>query len=284
MRAVLRLFSSIRDSHLRDLSGWVATIGSYPLHRSHHESANRNPNRRRDCSCRVRGVPSMVGASAADNPTSKTPAVAGQALSKLKQKCDQAVQKRESALSGDASHINSATDLSSGDKSALLGTESSDASGLTALDATIQADTTFSQAKTDCEKIVTDYRVYVVFEPQVHLVIAADRVGSVATKITALASELQQKLGSNTNPTVQAALADLQKQVAAAQTSVSGVSATVLAQTPSGYPGNKSVLTSALASVQSAIKDLKQARSDVETIKDAIHPSASASPAPSPSV
>jgi hypothetical protein len=229
------------------------------------------------------GFTSVVGASAANNPAAKGQAVTGQALTTLKQKCDQAVQKRESTLTGDASHINSATDLSSSDKSALLGTQSSDASGLTSLDATIQADTTFSQAKTDCEKIVTDYRVYVVFGPQVHLVIAADKVGSLATKITTLASELQQKLGSNTNPTVQAALADLQKQVAAAQASVSGVSATVLAQTPSGYPGNKSVFTSALASVQSAIKDLKQARSDVETIRDAIHPSASASPAPSPS-
>jgi len=230
------------------------------------------------------GLTSMVSASAATPPTPKTPAATGQGLAILKQKCDQAVQKRETALGNDATKINAATGLTSSDKSALLATESSDASGLTALDATIQADTTFSQAKTDCEKIVTQYRVFVVFEPQVHLVIAADTVGSAATKITSLASELQQKLGSNQNPAVQAALADLQKQVAAAQASVSGLSATVLAQTPSGYPGNKSVFTSALASVQSAVSDLKQARSDIDTIKDALQPSSGATPTPTPSV
>jgi hypothetical protein len=229
------------------------------------------------------GLTSMVSAGASTPPT-PNPANSGKLLSTLKQKCDQAVQKRETALSSDASKINAATGLTSSDKSALLATESSDASGLTALDATIQADTTSSQAKADCEKIVTDYRVYVVFEPQVHLVIAADTVTSAATKISGLASELQQKLGSNPNPAVQAALADLQKQVAAAQTSVNGVSATVLAQTPSGYPGNKSVFTSARASVQSAVSDLKQARSDVETIKDAIKNSSSATPTPTPSV
>jgi hypothetical protein len=171
--------------------------------------------------------------------------------------------------------------LNSGDKSALLATESSDASGLTALDATIQADTTFAQAKTDCEKIVNEYRVFVVFEPQVHLVIAADQIGAASTKIASLASQLQQKLGSNTNPVVQAALADLQKQVGAAQTSVTGLSATVLAQTPSGYPGNKSTFSSALASIKSAKSDLEQARADIETIKNAIKPSASPSPTPS---
>jgi hypothetical protein len=226
------------------------------------------------------GLTSVVGVSASTAPTPGS----GALLTTLKQKCDSAVQKRETALTADVSHINAATGLTSGDKSALLATESSDASGLTALDATIQSDTTLAQAKADCQKIVTQYRVYVVFEPQVHLVIAADQIGAVSAKISTLAGELQQKLGSNPNPTVQAALTDLQKQVSSAQSAVNGLSATLLAQTPAGYPGTTTTFKSALSSIKSARSDLEQARSDVETIKNALQSSGGSSASPTPSV
>lgn len=221
---------------------------------------------------------SAVSVGAANVAANPSPAATGQALTAIKGRCNTAVQNRETALTNDASRINGAANLTSSDKTALLSVQSNDASGLTALDATIQADTTWQQAHSDCEKIVDDYHVYVLFKPQVHIVIAADTVSSVDSEISSLATQLQQKLGSNTNPTVQAALADLTKQAAGAQSAVSGVSAAVLALTPSGYPANKTTLQSGFSSISTARGDLEQARADIEMIRNALEGSATPSP------
>ena len=190
-----------------------------------------------------------------------------------------AVQDRETKLTADAVRINGAADLTAADKSALLGIESSDASGLTALDTTIQGDTTLEEARTDCKKIVSGYHVYALFDPQVHLVIAADAISGANTKVSALATQLQQKLDGNTNPAVKAALADLAKHVAGSESAVTGVSSSVLALTPSGYPGNKPTLQTAQKSLTTARADLKQARTDIDTIRDALKTVATPSPA-----
>src|ERR1019366_8299375 len=75
----------------------------------------------------------------------------------------------------------------SGDKATLLSQLSADASGLQTLLGTIDADTTVAKALADTETIVTGYRVFLLEQPKVHLVIAADTE-------TTIESNLQSKL------------------------------------------------------------------------------------------
>jgi hypothetical protein len=191
-------------------------------------------------------------------------------LAATKSACNTAVSNREGELSLDVSRISAITSLTPSDKSALLAIESSDASGLTSLNATIQSDSTELATLSDCAKIVTGYYVYVLYDPQLFLVGAADTITAIDGNAASFEKELQTELSGNTNPTVQSALADLSKQVAAAGSSASGVSAKVLSLTPSGYSSEVSVLQSAYASLLSARADLQQASADLTTIRTAL--------------
>ena len=217
-----------------------------------------------------------------------TPTVNATELSTVQSRCDTAVKTRVSALQADITKLNADNNLSSSDKSSLLATANSDISGLQALDATIQADTTVQQARSDCQKIVNDYRVFALFAPQLHLTVTTDRLSAAVTKIQGTTAKLTTLVGKISDPaqqaTAQAALADLNSKLAAAQSSLSGLSG-VLSLNPSGYPGNKSSLQTMRSSLEAIRQDLKAVRTDVQTIKTAVqasHPSKGASPTPSP--
>jgi hypothetical protein len=234
----------------------------------------------------VLGVVSVNIAQASTPPTPapRTPNAA--VLSTIKSRCDAAVKKRVSALQSDITRLNSDSTISASDKSSLLATASSDISGLQALDATIQADTTSDQARADCQKVVTEYRIYALFEPQLHLTAAEARLAAAVTKIQGLSSKLAAVVAKITDPSqlaaAQAALTDLNTKLAAAQASLGQISS-VLGLDPSGYPGNKTSLQSVRSSLESVRKDLEGVRADVQTIRNAVGASRpAASPSASP--
>jgi len=239
----------------------------------------------------------VAQASTPPSPTPRAPRASLQAaqaslLTTIKSKCDTAVKTRVSALQSDIGKINSDTTISSSNKSSLLSTANNDISGLQALDTTIQGDTTVQQARSDCQKIVNDYRVFVLFEPQVHLTISTDRLTAAISEVQGMSSKFATIVGKITDPTqkatAQAALTDFNTKLAAAQSSLSGLSG-VLGLTPSGYPGNKSSLLTLQSTLQAIRGDLQAVRADVETIRNAVEasqpsPTPGASPSPTPSV
>ena len=87
-------------------------------------------------------------------------------LACIKSRAATAISNRETALQQMTTDINNSADITSSDKSTLLGQIQADESGLTALNATIQADTTAQQAWTDAQTIVTGYRVYLLEAPK----------------------------------------------------------------------------------------------------------------------
>ncbi len=220
----------------------------------------------------------FAAAAPAPSPVSGTPTpVSGQgaALAALKAHCDDAAHRRLGSLSSDASYVAQSRALTGPDRTTLAGQISADRSGLTALDATIQADTTVAQARTDCQKIVADYHVYVLEEPKIHEVIAADGVTAANAAFTKLIPELQALINTSAVPAdqkarAQTALEDLRSKVTASTTSISGVTASVINLTASGYPGNAVVLKSAAQNISTAKGDLDGARGDVNTILHAL--------------
>jgi hypothetical protein len=200
-----------------------------------------------------------------------TPAPHSLSLGALKVRCNSAVQRRLGTLGTDDTFVKQSSALTRVDQTALEAQISTDQTGLTALDKTIQGDSTFMQAHADCELIVTDYRVYVMEDPKIHEVIAADGVSKVNSTFETLIPELQSLINaSSVSATVkaqaQADLNDLTSKVNASHTSISGVTASVINLTPSGWPGNQVDLKSARSNIQTARTDLAGARADVSHI------------------
>jgi hypothetical protein len=192
-------------------------------------------------------------------------------LGALQARCTAAVQKRLGTLGADASFIKQSASLTSADQATLEGQVSADQTGLTALEATINSDTTLVQAHADCELIVTGYRVYLLEGPKIHEVIAADGIEKVDATFNTLAPELQTLINNSSVSAIvkaeaQTDLNDLISKVTASHTSISGVTSSVINLTPAGYPGNKVDLTSARSNIKTARSDLSGARADANQI------------------
>lgn len=197
-----------------------------------------------------------------------------QSLQAVQAKAAAAIAKRVASLNKVITAVTSNTHLTAGDKSALLSTLNGDLSGLTALGATIAADTTTQQAVTDYKTIFTNYRVYALALPQVHFVTAADTLnGMVVPKLTAVQAKLVARLAadpSKNTPTVQAAMADLAAKITDIGTSTSGLAATVLAYTPAQYNADHTLLASVRTTLKAGRTDIKAARADIMTVRSAL--------------
>lgn len=188
---------------------------------------------------------------------------------------EQDLAARVTALQTLTTTVNGAAHLSSGDQSTLASDLSSDLEGIQALQGQAQQATTCPQLRLVAKEMVRDYRVYMVVTPQVHLTVAADTATWAASYLDEVEPQLQQALtlasqaGKNVTA-AQAAFTDMQSQVTTAQSAVSGVASTVLAQNAGGAPANKQVFLGARNSLMSARTDLRDADKDFHTIMSAI--------------
>jgi hypothetical protein len=182
---------------------------------------------------------------------------------------------RITKLNAAIAKVTAAKDITSGDRSTILGTLNADLAGMNTVEAKIAADTTVPTAAADYKTIFTTYRVFAVAIPQARLAAAADRItGTTVPRLTdaqtRLSGLLSGKDSSKSTPALQADLADMKTQTAAANTALSGVAAAALAVTPTDFNSNHSALTSIRASVKTAIADVKKAVSDGKTVLAAI--------------
>ena len=210
-------------------------------------------------------------ASSSTPAASPAPSPSADALAQLKARCDNEVQRRRGTLGADRAFVQQSVALTDADRSALESQIDADVSGLTMLDTTIQGDTTYAQAHSDCERIVTDFRVYVLEDPKIHEVIAADGITKADASFQALIPMLQSDVNASSEPPnvkqeAQAALNDLSSKVASSASAIAGVAASVIGLTPQGYPGNAGTLAAAQQSIKTARHGLDGARADVTTV------------------
>ena len=202
-------------------------------------------------------------------------ATSGSGLTDVKAKAATAISARLSSLNSAISAVNNNKWLTSTDKSIALQTLNNDISGLTALGQKIQGDTTLSQAVSDYRTIFTGYRVYLLALPQIRLAAASDDLSTgVVPRLTDAQTRLQNVLNgkdqSKNSSSVQAAMADLAKQIQAITQETNGLSGTVLAYTPAQYDANTSILSSARMAIRTARDDTKTARQDIKTVIEAL--------------
>ncbi|MDE3085321.1 MAG: hypothetical protein KGJ77_01030 [Acidobacteriota bacterium] len=143
--------------------------------------------------------------------------------------------------------------------------------GIEALQPEVQQATTCPQVRQDAHAMVYDYRVYLVMTPQTHETIVADRESFAAGRLSALEPTVQSAIawarahGRNVTD-AESAFGDMQARVSSATSALAGVAATVLAQTPTGYPGNAAVFLSARTDETNARNDLRSAFDDLAAI------------------
>jgi hypothetical protein len=193
----------------------------------------------------------------------------------LKDRGHLAIQRRLNELGRLTVLVNGARHLTPANRSALLSKLSSDRNGLASLDTKIQGDTDAATLKADLASIVTAFRIYVLVAPQIHLVVATDRVVAFVTIGDTVARKIQAaidtaKVNGKNVAAAQAALNDMKKELQVASAAIDGVASEVITLAPSGYPGDRVTLLSARSSILSARTHLFRARKDAHAAVSAL--------------
>jgi hypothetical protein len=163
--------------------------------------------------------------------------------------------------------------LSATDRSALLSELNSEISGLDALATTIQAETSVAAFRTEAAGILSQFRVYALVVPQVHLVRATDEVTTVIlpdlqAAQTLLGQQIQLAGQQHKDTSATAALmSDLATQVTNLQAVTNGLSAKLLALTPAAWNTDHSVLIPLRQQLGSGRVDAGHALSDIKAVE-----------------
>ena len=217
------------------------------------------------------GIPSTVSAASPSPAPSPSGSASAATVAAIKARCAGAIDTRETALTGDLKLVSGDDALTPAHRAALSNMITSDQSGLSALRAKIEADTTVAELKADCPLIVTDYRVYVLLQPQIHLVSAADRTEHVDAQLSTVSSELKAALANANIPaslrqSAEQSIDDLNSKISQSEQAVNPIAPEVLALTPAGYPANASTLVAARNNLQTSRAALDGAMADIQAV------------------
>jgi hypothetical protein len=171
-----------------------------------------------------------------------------------------------------ASEVKGATYLAASDRASLLD-ELTDVElpGIGALQPEAQSATDCSQLLPVARAMVFNYRVYLLMTPQTQLTVVADRETHMEQVLAALAKKTKQAIASTkaAGKDVSAAhgtFSDVVTLLSSAESATKGLSSTLLALTPPGYPANGQQLLNAATAENQARQDLIAAQGDIDQI------------------
>lgn len=193
----------------------------------------------------------------------------------LRTRADTEIQRRLTALQELLTKIGMLKHVPDANKTTYITQIQTEIASLTTLKTKIDAETNAAALKTEVQSIVTSYRVFALFMPQIRLLTAADSVSTVTDNLTTITGKLQTRIstlkasGKDTT-TQEALLSDMQAKITDAKTLATAIIAEVGPLTPEGYPGNKTTLEDARKKLQSARQDLETAAQDARKIIQAL--------------
>jgi hypothetical protein len=154
--------------------------------------------------------------------------------------------------------------LGADDRTELVNQLQGQVDGLTTLSSKIQGDGDEATLRADAQRIVTDYRVYLLTIPKARGIVIADIELAAADRLTRLADRLATAIDQAKGDTskANADLAALRAKVAAVTSAVAPLPAQLLALQPSGYPANHTVLEQ----VRQALRANRAALTDAATL------------------
>lgn len=219
------------------------------------------------------------------NTTTTTPTLKTQItdarVANLMGRADTEISRRITALNTIISKLTDIKHLTDTQKASFSSQISTEISNLTALKTKIDADTDLPTLKTDVQSIITSYRVFAFFVPQIHLLAASDKILNISDTMNDFATKLAGRITQAQNSgqdvtTIQTLLTDMQKNISDAKAQANNVITTVSALTPTGYPANLSDLQSSRKMLETARTDLVTALQDakriIQTLKESKTP------------
>ena len=170
-----------------------------------------------------------------------------------------------------------AASLTTSDRATLQTDLADETIGLADLGQAVATATTCPALAGDARSMVVTYRVGAVLAPQVDLVVLADRLSSLVTTLTGYEPALRSAVAGaagrgSSEASAQAILEDYGSRVQAATADLSGLTATLLAETPAGYPANQAAFTQALATEKAARRQIRAATADGHRLLDGLTP------------
>lgn len=187
------------------------------------------------------------------------------------------IDRRFETLTTLGAAVDASQTLTDDHQAALARILDSTTTGLRALRAAIQSDTTVQAALEDGRRIFEDFRVYLVVARQVWLVRGADTVDATvdrfATTTERLAAAIEAaEAGGKDVAEARKQLGLMSADVAAASKAVDGVAADVLAVSPSSWNdgAGEQVLRDARSAISDAAHDLRSAMAAARAVMAAI--------------
>jgi hypothetical protein len=201
-------------------------------------------------------------ASAHSNPAS---------FSQLQAKLEAQLAVRQTQLAALTADVSSSTTLTTSDAAALSASLSAETTNIDNLIAKVPSDTTIAELRTDQAAMFQDNRVFVVMSPQVKLTIAADtlwtKAGAILANGPTITADLAARVGDNGYARAEARFAFSTAKATVVQSAMTSVSATVLAQTPAGWPANEHVFVQSGIQIVRARGDLVWSRVDLKLVE-----------------
>jgi hypothetical protein len=193
------------------------------------------------------GVLFIPGIAAAND---RRPTATATTFDDVKTRCTKSIADRQAKLDRLSAQIAKSVDPHDADLNTIITTAKS---GLIALQASIDGNAgDLATLKSDCQRIVTDLRIYALRVPQINLVMSIDTFDAAMAKL----APLHDQLAAAGDPDA----AEAEAKLASATTKIDGIDIdSLLAITPGTYNADKKVLGSYLQSVRSARSDLEKA-------------------------
>lgn len=159
-------------------------------------------------------------------------------LTAIKTSADKMIDQRVATLQTLLTHVTQDSKLPSDDVTAFTTDINTTISSLQTLKTKIDADTDVTTALADRKSIVTSYRIYLIFEPKLRLLIAVDNLQAVNQKLATLSGSLTTlitnlKSEGKDVTTMQTALTDINIKLADATTKLANAKSALLAITTS---------------------------------------------------
>jgi len=185
-------------------------------------------------------------------------------LAAIQAKANADIQARLTALRGAIGVLGGVKNC---DVSPLVSTAQTDISMLTALQGTIDADTTAQKAHADAQTIFTQFRVFALVLPVDQMVRATCAINEAVTLFDGLGS----KWSGLSNPAVTTLAAQMVASANASGALVSGLPGTLEGITPQTWDGQPTILKQYRSTLQTARGDLQSARNDARQIVALLH-------------
>lgn len=203
--------------------------------------------------------------------TSTESTTQAQKIQNLKTRATTEITKRLTALNSLITKINSVKHLTTDQKTSYISDIQGNITSLTSLKTKIDADTDPTTLQSDVKSIIESYRIFAVYVPKIHILAGTNAATEMATSLSNLTIKIQTRLTVDQQAgkditTLQAELTDMQSKITEANNLIQSVNATVIALTPSSYPGSSTILQTAQQSLKTIRTDLLAAKQDAQKI------------------